>query len=249
MTEVVFNWSPGRGPDETNRRLDVMRGAVLRRMHTAFEQVGNEWLRQMTASLVANRYSRGGGPRALAGNRSGTLSDSLGTVVDPPMFLLQNRPRGEMLDLALRFRSDMPARFNYTLSLEHGATITPKHRKYLTIPLDAALTSSGLLKRSPRAYTDSFVFKSKRGNLFIARSQERVSKGTARGLGLGTGVTAKATKAKLELLFLLVKSSKIPPGKLRFRLTAAEVVSSGYAKEKFTDALAKAVLDAKRAKL
>lgn len=53
---------------------------------------------------------------------------------------------------------------------ERGATITPKRAKYLTIPLPPALTGQGVPKRkSAREWQNTFVLKSKKGNLLIVQ--------------------------------------------------------------------------------
>ena len=51
---------------------------------------------------------------------------------------------------------------------ERGATIRAKNSQYLTIPLPAALNSRGVpLKPSARAWRNTFVAKSRKGNLLI----------------------------------------------------------------------------------
>lgn len=51
---------------------------------------------------------------------------------------------------------------------EEGARIRAKQARYLTIPLPAALTSSGTpLRRRARDWEDTFVARSRRGNLLI----------------------------------------------------------------------------------
>jgi hypothetical protein len=53
---------------------------------------------------------------------------------------------------------------------EYGATIRAKNVKYLTIPLPAALNANGTpKKRSARYWDNTFVFRSKAGNLIIAQ--------------------------------------------------------------------------------
>ena len=55
---------------------------------------------------------------------------------------------------------------------ETGATIRPKNSQYLTIPLRAALDSRGVpLKAKARDWSDTFVARSKRGNLLIFQKQ------------------------------------------------------------------------------
>lgn len=51
---------------------------------------------------------------------------------------------------------------------EFGATITPKRASFLTVPLPAALDSNGCpLKKSAREWSNTFVAKTKKGNLVI----------------------------------------------------------------------------------
>lgn len=53
---------------------------------------------------------------------------------------------------------------------ERGATITPKRARWLTIPLPPALTAQGVPKRpSARDWQNTFVIKSKKGNLLIVQ--------------------------------------------------------------------------------
>lgn len=53
---------------------------------------------------------------------------------------------------------------------ERGATITPKKAKYLTIPLPAALRANGTpIRPSARDWDNTFVGRSKKGNLLIFR--------------------------------------------------------------------------------
>lgn len=51
---------------------------------------------------------------------------------------------------------------------EYGATIRAKRAKFLTIPLPDAMNSQGVpLKRRARDWQNTFIMKSKRGNLLI----------------------------------------------------------------------------------
>lgn len=51
---------------------------------------------------------------------------------------------------------------------EKGATVSAKRAKYLAIPLPAALTKTGVpKKRRPREWKNTFVQRSRRGNLII----------------------------------------------------------------------------------
>jgi phage gpG-like protein len=74
---------------------------------------------------------------------------------------------------------------------EFGGTITPKKAQYLAIPMAAAKTGTGVSRyESPRQVPGLFVFKSKAGNLLLARREGK--------------------KGKLKLFFVLKKSVKIP---------------------------------------
>lgn len=73
---------------------------------------------------------------------------------------------------------------------EKGGTITPKKAKYLTVPLPAALNSNGTPKKpSARDWENTFVAKSKAGNLIIFQKMG----------------------AKIIPLYVLKTSVKIPP--------------------------------------
>lgn len=101
---------------------------------------------------------------------------------------------------------------------EKGATIKAKRSQYLTIPMPAALDSRGIpLRRSARDWENTFVQRSKRGNLLIFQRQG------------GTIVP----------LYLLKRSVKIPP-----RLEAQKTINAGadFFVDHAIDAMAKAIL-------
>lgn len=54
---------------------------------------------------------------------------------------------------------------------EEGGEIKPVNVKYLTIPLPAAKTKAGVARGGARSYDDTFVKKSKAGNLIIFQKQ------------------------------------------------------------------------------
>lgn len=106
---------------------------------------------------------------------------------------------------------------------EMGGIIRAKRVKYLTIPLKAALDNRGIpLKKSARDWENTFVARSKAGNLIIFQRN-------------GAAITP---------LYVLKTSVKIPP-----RLGLRETLSTGlpYFVEKAMDAMVKAVVDAKGA--
>ena len=74
---------------------------------------------------------------------------------------------------------------------EKGGTIKAKRAKYLTIPLPAALDSRGVpWRRSARLWDNTFIRKSRKGNLIIFR---------------------KEPSGRVVPLYLLRKSVRIPP--------------------------------------
>jgi len=84
---------------------------------------------------------------------------------------------------------------------ENGGVLRPKKSKYLTIPLPAALDSRGIpLKPKARDWKNTFVIRSKAGNLLIVRRK-------------GAGI---------EPLYLLKTEVYIPP-----RLGMRETIEAG----------------------
>ena len=77
----------------------------------------------------------------------------------------------------------------YAGILETGGTIRPVKAKMLAIPLKAALTSAGVPRYTPREVPNSFIMRTKNGNLMIF---------------------AKSGKKRITPMFALVKSAKIP---------------------------------------
>jgi hypothetical protein len=102
---------------------------------------------------------------------------------------------------------------------ETGGTITPKKSKYLTIPLPAALNANGTpKKKSARQWANTFVIKSKKGNLLIVRK-------------VGTSI---------EPLYVLKKSVYIPP---RLGMERALVGGLDYFIDETIDKMAREILD------
>lgn len=63
---------------------------------------------------------------------------------------------------------------SYLRTHEFGADIHPKRAKYLTVPLSAALNANGTpRKMSARQWDNTFVNRSKNGNLLIFRKDSR----------------------------------------------------------------------------
>lgn len=86
----------------------------------------------------------------------------------------------------------------YLRSHEFGATIRPKNAQYLTIPLPAALHANGTpIHSSARHWANTFIIRSKAGNLLIVKKQPG---------------------GKLLPLYVLKREVTIPP-RLRMRET------------------------------
>lgn len=108
----------------------------------------------------------------------------------------------------------------YLRTHEFGATIRPKKGKYLTVPLPAALKSDGTpIKSSARDWQNTFVIKSKKGNLLIVRREGK----------------------DIVPLYVLKESVTIQP-----RLGLQETLNSGmpYFVDRALDAMTKAILNA-----
>jgi hypothetical protein len=104
---------------------------------------------------------------------------------------------------------------------EFGATITPKKAKYLTIPLPAALDQRGVpLKKSARDWDNTFVARSKAGNLIIFQRRGAI----------------------IVPLYVLKTSVTIPP-----RLGMGATLSAGipYFVDRAMDAMVRSVVSAK----
>lgn len=110
------------------------------------------------AEALATRHGRpwpGGTTANTLSRRSGKLVQS---IIDSVAV------RGTNFETLTGYISaDFPAHVH-----EFGATIRPKSAKYLTVPLPPALNSDGTpKKKSARDWENTFVAKSKAGNLII----------------------------------------------------------------------------------
>lgn len=92
------------------------------------------------------------------------------------------------------------SRKKHMRQIEHGGTITPKRGKYLTIPMPAAQTASGVTRKPITDY-EGFFLRTKEGWLFFFEDK-------------GDG--------KIKPMFMLVRSVTQKPKKL-FELTLEKV--------------------------
>lgn len=154
---------------------------VTREMAGAFRVIGSRFVRFMTKErLRKSGVPTTGDPRPGLFRRTGGLARSLNRKVDGA---------GRINDLKLTVGWLDPRSASIAGVHEFGATIRPKSSQYLTIPLPAAQTPAGVLRQPARSYTNAFVFRSKAGNLILARKS-------------GKGI---------EPLFVLKREITIPP--------------------------------------
>ena len=173
-----------------------------------------EWVKEMKESFAPfDRASYDVTPNNSVRSRSGALRSSVGGRVSGTTF--------KNLVAKLRVGS---GRAGYARTQENGKTITPRNKKYLTVPLRDALNPSGTIKAKARIkgpfgaagsnskrkeYRTGFgvntVVKTKSGKLLIvSRPREQRNKRT-----IGGG----KNKGKLhgKVLYILKKSVTIKP--------------------------------------
>jgi hypothetical protein len=119
---------------------------------------------QLIAQQVAERNSApwpGGTTPTSLSRRSGEAMESLKQGVRISMGSVG--PVGDMYGVF------------YLFVHEYGGTMRAKNAQYLTIPLPAALNSDGTPKmRSAREWNDTFVGRSRAGNLIVFQRQGRL---------------------------------------------------------------------------
>jgi hypothetical protein len=104
---------------------------------------------------------------------------------------------------------------------EYGGDIVPKNSKYLAIPLPAAMDSRGIpLMASPRDWANTFVAKSKAGNLlifqkkgkdiiplYVLRSKVTIPPRLGLGDTLRTGASSFVDRAMTAMLKAMVDNA------------------------------------------
>ncbi len=148
---------PGRGLAEWARALDAGMAVAGRGMPADMRQ----HLAGVADALAARHGGKWPGSTGSASlsSRSGDLLRSLraGVAVAGTGFA---DTRGSLAGAA------------YLRVHEYGGTVTPRGARFLAIPLPAALNPNGTpIKDDPRAWTNTFVQKSRAGNLLIFRRQ------------------------------------------------------------------------------
>lgn len=127
-----------------------------------FRTIGSRFVRTMTRErLRKSGTPTYGDSRPGVFLRSGSLASGL---------LRKVEGQGSINRLTLRVGWFDPKLARIASTQEFGGTIRPTRSKYLTIPLPAAMTPSGVLRRPARQWQNTFFFRSKAGNLILARS-------------------------------------------------------------------------------
>lgn len=131
-----------RAMAEANFKLKLDATETLRRVHRRLAEAhGTPW------------SPSGGGGKFLFKRSGQGLDDILASITS------KGNRDGVEASIAAR---------GYMAIHETGGTITPKRSKYLTIPLPAALDKRGMpIHSSARDWPNTFVQRSKRGNLLI----------------------------------------------------------------------------------
>lgn len=160
---LTFDWRSQRFYDASvgmrafaqnlNKRFDDVPQIISRELRAWLEVVA-----EALAQRHGKAYPGGTGPKSLS-RRSGFLVESLKNSV---------RVEGSTLATIVGTLTVPGSRKIH----EHGGVLRPKRAKYLTIPLPAALNSNGTPKKpSARSWENTFVMKSKAGNLLIVQKR------------------------------------------------------------------------------
>ena len=117
----------------------------------------NKWARQ---TFAGKRFARGGQSGSdLLHRRTGAFSRSFGS-------LTHGKDVGSLRFLTGTVNAEVP----YAFIHEFGGTITASRTKYLTIPLAAAKTASGVARGPARSFQNTFV-RMTRAGLIIFQKQ------------------------------------------------------------------------------
>jgi len=151
----------------------------------------------VNSCLLIERALKGNVSGSLLSVRSGRLRSSIGSRVDL-------EEEGLVGNIGSGVRQG--ERMKYANIQERGGTVRPRLSQYLTIPLDAANTAAGVARGRARDFDDTFIARSKLGNLIIFQKK-------------GKGITP---------LFLLKKSVEIPASRY-LSITSEETLKDATA--------------------
>lgn len=185
---------------EFNQAFDKSAKPISRELKRSLDKVAEELRRRHSVP-----WSPGGSPRDRLLKRSGKGMRSIVKSV-------KVKSSKTLVGVEGRIGAPFPIGVH-----EKGATIKAKNAKFLTIPLPAALTGSGIpLRKKARDWPDTFVQRSRRGNLLIFQKR-------------GESIVP---------LYLLRKSVKLPP---RLGMETELRKQLGFFEAKMLDILDKAL--------
>lgn len=148
------------------RTLRALKVTLPQKLRGALLLSGEEFVGKMQRERFRGYTGPGRNTTDILQNRSKRLKNSIGYDV-------LGKTELEGMGLTV-FSSGTP----YARIQEYGGTIVPVNKKFLTIPLDAALTESGVSRYPSAAYLfdkypkQMFVLKTKAGQLFVCSRGE-----------------------------------------------------------------------------
>ena len=108
-----------------------------------------------------------------------------------------------------QFVTSFVAGVKYANLQEHGGTVVPKNRKWLTIPVGPALTASGVARGPARSFPGlKFILGKKPGTAFLVMPPAKTKSGKLR-----KGQDARGT------IYFVLKKKVVVPGRLGFVAT------------------------------
>ena len=157
MAEPTFELDV-TGDEALSRALSaVAPRALAKHMHLAMVDLGSQW--EVALKRRFSGYATGWRRRAGLFNRSGALRRSIRTAT----------PRVPEVGKLQQVMNVGGAEAPYARVQEFGGVIKPRRRKFLTVPLPAALTASGQLKAAARIRPSMGGFRTDMGPTFIKR--------------------------------------------------------------------------------
>lgn len=183
-----------RGLERLRELLHRLGPAIAGVVQLELDILGAEWTSRMGRRVTGPLYLGPGKPRnALLATRTGQLAGSFDYILTGST----GDPRRELR----LYSSDRKAAYH-----EFGATIRPVNARFLTIPLPAAMTPSGIARwpNARAAGPGTFVLRAKSGALFIVRRTQLTRSPISRH--------APGKAQAIEFLYLLHPGPvRIPP--------------------------------------
>jgi len=185
MAKITFDMPPGPIKEHFKRFGDRSPGALRKGLELALMRFEDRFVRKRLS---------GHGSGSL-GRRTGQLARSLKREVTG---ITLRELKGKAFFAVPEKLKDVP------WVHEEGATIRPKSAKFLTVPLEAAMTPAGKLRGTASEYIEGQISVPKIDDTFFGRSDE------GRLFLFGVKVMKGRKADKLIPLFHLVKQVTIP---------------------------------------